>query len=269
MSKQKLPNGVDVIVRLHDPSRFTEMDRAVFSIFNQVFRPVNVVIVAQRFTALEIDEIAHKLSIYQKDDAFNISITNVVNPSSGDIRSKLLNVGISQCKYRFMAILDADDYVYENSYQRLVSELLKSKSHAAFGNIKVKHVSLINDWVYNLFEEPNKYNGSSASDLVYDNFCPIHSFLLDRSAFDASDLQFNESLSRLEDYEFLLRIATKYKLHFIERSFFVGVYNWHIDGKNSILTMNDDKDIKIKKIIEWSAGSNRIWRQKISIRASD
>ena len=43
--------GVDVIIRFHNPSRLWELERAAFSIVGQSHAPVRLLVTTQRFSA--------------------------------------------------------------------------------------------------------------------------------------------------------------------------------------------------------------------------
>ena len=47
-------DGLDVVVRFHDPRRFRELDRWMFSLVGQSYRPLTIHLVTQRFTAAEL-----------------------------------------------------------------------------------------------------------------------------------------------------------------------------------------------------------------------
>ncbi|MDP1080574.1 hypothetical protein Q6298_28070, partial [Klebsiella pneumoniae] len=49
--------GLDVIIRVHDSSRLFELDRAIFSLVNQQFAPIQPVIVMQRFSSDEVEAV--------------------------------------------------------------------------------------------------------------------------------------------------------------------------------------------------------------------
>lgn len=53
------------------------------------------------------------------------------------------------------------------------------------------------------------YKGDGLLALLRQNFCPIHSFVLDRSKVDPEDLYFDQTMWRDEDYDFLIRICAR------------------------------------------------------------
>jgi hypothetical protein len=102
----------------------------------------------------------------------------------------------------------------------------------AFGSIAWKDVEVFQDAL--LVENRRvPWKGKTLIDLWNDNFCPIHSMMLDREEIDRDDLWFDESLCKVEDYDFLLRISAKYAASFRLVGTFIGDYYIKNDGSNT------------------------------------
>jgi hypothetical protein len=263
-----LPSGVDVIVRFHDYSRIHELDRALFSLLNQAFTPVHPVIVTQNLPESE------SISVRAKVEAHNWvhvghaqpTIINVAGQPNQDLRAKLLNAGIEKARYRFLSFLDSDDYLYGHAYSYLIEEMLSRRVSIAFGGIVCKHVRAFRSFVYTRHRIEGAFVGNGLSDLLEDNFCPIHSFVIDRSGVDTRDITFDTNLCRLEDYDFLLRFCSKYSAWFESRSKTIGVYNWHLDGRGSI-QFHEIDEVKAKANQRaWNSARRHIWRLKSRLR---
>jgi len=256
-------SGVDTIIRCHDPGRFAELDRTLFALLHQSYGPVHPIIVTQGFS----DEPLHKLrgiAESHKWEQFghtNPTIVNVPNANNADMRAHLLNIGLLNVRSRYFAILDSDDYLYSYAYEYLVDELRRTSAAIAFGNISRKDVRAFNDFVYTRNHFSTPFIGNDLADLVIDNFCPIHSFVLDRSAVNAMDLRFDDTLARLEDYEFLLRICAQYPASFSSRKRTIGVYNWHLDGRASNQFAESDEKARTN-LAAWNQARRQIWRLK-------
>jgi hypothetical protein len=267
-SDTRFPIGIDVIVRIHDPKRTCELDRALFSLVNQSFHPVHPIIVTQDFSddaLLQLQDVADKHD--WEHEQVRPTIVNVKNASGGDLRSRLLNVGLSHARHRFFGVLDFDDYLYGHAYEYLISEAMRDNAAISFGHIVINHVRVFSDHMYILKKVRDGFSGNSFDELLHGNFCPIHSFVVDRAIVDPQDLYFDEGLTRLEDYEFFLRICSKYKTNFKSRSKAVGVYNWRLEGGNSTdffanAAINDPRNK-----LEWAKAARRIWRRKCLIRS--
>jgi hypothetical protein len=262
------PMGVDVIVRLHDPNRLLEFETALFSLLNQSFKPVHPIVVTQSFDAEATSRVQAAIDTLDWTERGHHcpTVLNVDAPPGQDIRAKLLNAGISRVRTRFLAFLDGDDYLYGHAYRHLVDRALASRAVIAFGSIVCKHVKVFNEFVYTSKTLKDVFKGNSLKDLLTQNFCPIHSFVVDRARVSPNDLTFNPELSRLEDYDFLLRLCSQYPAAFEGLDVVVGVYNWHLDGRGTIEFSGVDP-VKVKENRQaWNVARRHIWRLKTEFR---
>jgi hypothetical protein len=261
----RLAAGIDVIVRFHDPARMDELDRALFSLVNQSFRPVHPVIVAQNLSEPDLARLRQIVELHDWDyEQLAPTICNVAG--GGDLRSKLLNVGISLCRHRYLAILDFDDYLYGHAYAHLISAAIRHGAAISFGDIVVNSLRIFDGHAYVLEKTREQFRGASFDQLLSGHSHPIHSFVVDRSLVDPADLRFDEALTRLEDYEFLLRLAQRYPMTFDGLDMPIGVYNWRVEGGNSTDFFPGTAGDRINKA-EWAKAQRRIWRLKCTIRS--
>lgn len=227
---------LDVVVRFHDVRRLRELERAIFSIVVQSFRPINILLTVQRFTPEELAITRETLApVLELEVSLSISIINWNSDEPLDGRSALINCGIQVGQSRYLAFLDYDDLLYDNAYHSLSERLRKTQAAIAFGRICVRNVD-----VYSTHLHVNSKSfpllGSNLWDLLERNFCPIHSFMIDRSRITPQDLYFDTSYTLNEDYDFLIRICAKYIADFSLADDCIGCYHLKNDGSNSILT---------------------------------
>ena len=104
---------------------------------------------------------------------------------------KSRNIGIKLSKGRYILFLDDDDFLLENSVDRLYSAMGKSVTFA-YGS----HIFLRQDGIV-----PNKLNELTYSDLLVANQLPVGGYLIDKSTI--SNL-FDEQLRSHEDWDFIL-----------------------------------------------------------------
>jgi hypothetical protein len=269
-SRTALPMGVDVIVRLHDPKRLIELDQALFSLLNQTFHPVHPIVVTQAFSdemTAEVRSLINRFD-WQERGHQQPSIINVAAPAGLDIRAQLLNVGVGSARNRFLAFLDGDDYLYGHAYEYLVNQALSSGAALTFGGIVCRHIRVFEQFVFSAKESRDVFRGQGLRDLQTANFCPIHSFIVDRNQVAPDDLVFNPGLTRLEDYDFLLRVSTRYTTHFKSRAQTIGIYNWHLDGRGSIQYAEADPARAAENKRAWNSALRHIWRLKTLLRDS-
>ncbi len=228
------PN-IDVIIRYHDPNRWFELERCLFSLACSENVNVRASIVCQRFSESEIENLNRLCSDYQyMGQTLSYQVLNFVNEKPLDARSALLNLGIQRTDYDYIAFLDYDDVIYPHAYSLLIKTIVNEDVAMAFGGIFVKNVIQGSDFSITL-SRLDRFKKGQIMDLFVDNFCPIHSYVIDRTSIDTRDLYFDERFTRLEDYEFLIRLCAKYPVSFSHLHDFIGDYYWKDDGSNSTL----------------------------------
>ncbi len=230
---------LDVIVRFHDLARISELARCLLSLVCQTYRPIVINLCTQRFSADEIAAIqAQMKSVLQIDESVQMRVHNFASEHPADARSALLNLGMKNSAGRYLAFLDYDDVIFPQSYQTLIGELRSSKSAIAFGSINIKHVDVHDEFVV-ATRRSNPFYGEGLRDLVRANFCPIHSFVIDRSMASKSEMYVDNCLSKNEDYDFILRICASSRSSFRLCRCVVGDYYLKSDGSNTIMVQYD------------------------------
>ncbi|MFS1523017.1 hypothetical protein ACL7TT_02710 [Microbulbifer sp. 2304DJ12-6] len=191
-----------------------------------------------------------------------------------DARSKLMTVGMNahiESENRYLAFLDYDDYMYSHAYSVLINSLGKSKAAIAFATVEMAKVIALKDYEF-IYEISLPFQGANKIDLLKENFCPIHSYIVDTTRIDATELYFQSDMTRLEDYEFLLRIAGCNPCDFSQLGVKIGCYIMRNDGSNSTPTEADGSDGEEKqKIWEFNRRKLLSQRSKIEVKfyASD
>ena len=153
-----------------------------------------------------------------------------------------------------MAILDDDDVVYQDGYSSLISTLLKGTAALAAGGTVRADVARAAGCLYVERKLPWMHAGRSQRDLLKRNFLPIHSYVLDRTRIAVEDLHFDERLSRLEDYELLLRLGAKYEFDLSLLGVPVCEYRRHTDR---VLERRDEQS-SASQDAPWAAAEARL-----------
>lgn len=227
---------VSVITRFHDIKYIKYLERAIQSLHGQTNVQVMPVIVLQGFSQDELNSVMDMLnSNWFFPEHLEPQIVNFRCDKGVDVRSHLLNEGIKEhlsSKNRFLAFLDYDDVLYSHAYDLLAQTLDCSGSAIGFATVEVANVIPFYDYDF-VYEMTTPYVGENKLDLLKENFCPLHSYLLDTDKLDPSELFFREDLNRVEDYEFLLRIAGKNSCNFKNLGKKIGCYFMRSNGTNT------------------------------------
>lgn len=226
---------VNVVIRFHDVTKLRHLSTALLAVYAQQYQPVQAVVVLQHFSPAEVAAVERIVQAFRWAAPRMPPLVQNADVPSGDQRSKLLNEGLRFCSGRYLAFLDYDDVLYRHAYAYLVNRLCRTGAAIAFGRVYRKDVVPGAAFDYH-FARSRPFRGRTRLELFQNNFCPLHSYLLDRSQIPTEDLWFDEGLARLEDYDFLLRLCAKHATDFGGLDKFIGEYTLRNDGSNSILS---------------------------------
>lgn len=252
-------------MRLHDSTRILYLRRALFSLVCQDYRPLSIYIVTQRFSESEVRKLHSDLcTTLALDPLISFKVLNYSTPEPGDARSALMNLGIRATTGRYLAFLDYDDVIYPTAYSRLIDELQIRRCAIAFGKVLLKRVDVFEDTLI-VERREQRFVGKNVLDLFRANFCPIHSFVIDRSKLSDNELWFDESLSRAEDYEFLLRICAVHEASFLPYEKAVGDYFYRNDGTNTVLLTSNPGD---ERPFSWKTAEDFLEQRRRTLNVS-
>lgn len=228
-----IENQVDCIVRLHDVKRLNELERCVFSLVGQTYRPLNIIVALQRFSPSDIAQVEASLArLLKMHDAPSLELVNFTSEEPKDARTELLNLGLSKASGQYVGFLDYDDVLYPEAYSLLVDQLKASNAAIVFSSVRVVHADVSPQFIVATRADSAVFPGEGLVDLFVANFCPIHSYLIDRS-ITSSELYFDTLLTWEEDYDLLLRITAAYPADFKLVGTIVGDYYIKSDLSNS------------------------------------
>ena len=244
--------GLDVVVRFHDLARLDELGRAVFSLALQDYRPLSIQLACQRMDVPAQESIRAALEpILAIVPEVAFTLLNHEAPEPRDARAALLNLGLRAGQGRYAAFLDYDDLIYPEGHRLLIAELEASGAAVAFGGIL--NADIDRDGLVPFTRAKRRvFQGEGLARLLCNNFCPLHSFVLDRFRIAAEDLAVDERLVALEDYDLLLRLCARYPSSFRLKDKIVGEYLFKNDGSN----LNP---------LAYHAGSSKPWEAAVAV----
>ena len=169
------------------------------------------------------------------DGEIGLTLLNWPHAEPSDGRSALANLGFEAAQGRYLAFLDYDDTSYPEAHRLLIGRLRAGPAAVAFGGICWKIMDRDSGFPYAVAKQC-PFKGSRLRDLFVGNFCPIHSFVIDRTRIPRQFMFFDPLLTRAEDYDFLLRICSQYESDFSLVGTIIGDYCIKTDGTNTINT---------------------------------
>ena len=237
-------SGLDVIVRIHDVGRLPELERCILSLIGQSYRPLAIHVVTQRFLGVDscllqgiLDTFAH----LEPDVVFQV--LNYDEPEPKDARSCLVNLGYAHLLGRYVYLLDYDDLTTPHGCATLIQDLAETGAAISFGKVMGAQL-MIDGPIIMMRTRQDLYRGRGLIDLFRQNFCPIHSFVVDRSRISDEALWFDPSRSRDEDYDFLIRTCAAYPSSFRRKEYVVGFYGLKDDGSNTVMAPGGETDAR-------------------------
>ncbi len=189
----------------------------------------------QCFSDAQHREVADRLGLLLRlPDAPVLRIHNWQGEHGIDWRTRLFNLALGVVRGRYLAFLDYDDVLFPEAYELLVRQMRYSGAGIVFASVQEMRVN-IRGSLYQVAgtQKPN-YHGESLFDLFRSNFCPIHSYMIDRRGVPGEIMHFDESLSIEEDYDLLLRICAACRSDFSLLDTKVGYYFFKTDGSNTV-----------------------------------
>jgi hypothetical protein len=238
---------VSVGVRYHDISKLSFLRRCLISIDAQSSVHPHIYIVTQDFSASSLEAVNDLLLQCLAINGSTYTLINVQNPNGLDLRTKLLNK-IVQAHYSdsmssYLCFIDYDDLWYSHALKTLLSPLLKTSFVMSYADIHLADVWTDGEIFYlrDVFDR-QIISKKTKSDLLKGNFLPLHSYMFDTSKISQDLFVYDESLSRNEDYDFLIRLASSNAVTRAVSNRLIGLYNFYTCDEGAINTCDNPFD---------------------------
>ena len=256
---------LSVVIRFHSGGSFALLREALVSLAQQDWNDLELILALQN-PADEMEAAVRQLIGEQPwRVAPAVRIVPVQVPAGVDGRSRLLNCGVAAASGRYLAFLDYDDVVYRHGYALLIQQLQRGGCAWAVGGcVKARCVAAGDSW--NVAERSRFATLRSVIDLLWRNFIPIHSYVIDRAALEDFEFSFDESLTRFEDYDFLLRLTAHSTPDMSMIDNMVCEYRMRVDGPNSALECHTSPSADAQR--EWKRCEAIVEKRKDGLRCS-
>lgn len=221
---------LSVIVRFHQGGAIALLRRALYSLLGNPQAAVEVIVMVQYRDASLLEEVGRLCASSLAGRSWQVQ--GILAAEEEDLRSALLAEGVAHATGRHIAFLDFDDVLFLNGVLRSVDICEEDDADMVVGQTLLAGVrgTFPNDYVltkerYVLTVPP------SPLVLLARNFAPICSVVVRRSFFERTGLTFSRELSRIEDYDMLIKIlgAGKVGLRPLRLGVINAQYNLNID----------------------------------------
>ena len=235
---------VSVGVRFHDISKLNFLQRCLISIDAQSSVVPHIYLLTQDFSESDLVIVSQLLEKCLKTNGTTHSLINVPNPNRLDLRSKLLNEIVNahytEALSSYLCFIDYDDIWYSHALRTLLMPLLHGVYSISYADIHLADVWTDGEIFYirNLLDR-HRISTKTKSDLLQGNFLPLHSYMFDTSTIDKDMFVYDESLSRNEDYDLLIRIASCSPVTRAVSNRLIGLYNFYSHDNITINTCDN------------------------------
>lgn len=197
---------VSVVIPLYN--REKTIQRAVDSVLNQTYENIEVIVVDD----CSNDKSIEKLHKYEKDGRVRIFYQD---KNSGANAAR--NRGIQEARGEYIAFQDSDDEWLPCKLERQISFMIKQESFATFCPVQ-RHYGKAVQTIPNI--RGNLSGTEIRNRLRESNIITTPALVVNKKVVAKIGL-FDEEMPRLQDYEFVIRIAKQFDISYLDESFVV------------------------------------------------
>jgi lipopolysaccharide biosynthesis protein/SAM-dependent methyltransferase len=151
-----------------------------------------------------------------------------------DLRSRMLNESLRKVETRYAGFLDYDDLLMPHAYEWLIDRLRTTGKAVAFGRVFCTTFS--SSTGLRLARSRRYERGYSYEEFIQNNHAPLHSFLMDMSQIDVSDVIYYDNQRYMEDYLLTLQIFRRDNCDWdsLSQNVYIGEYIHSIDRPHTL-----------------------------------
>jgi hypothetical protein len=219
-----------LITRMHRYELIEQMDTAIASVLSQSYQPIEWILSVGNFSESQLSDL--QVFINKRVLRGSVRVVHSQTPGVEDNRSILATAGLQQATGDYVSFLDYDDALDRRFCELHVANLKSSQAAVSVSGCLRR---LIDAKTGQVLKEDRPYSKGTKLDLVDGNFIPIHCYCLAVKRCNKQDLYFDSELNRVEDYDFLLRLAQTAEFDFTLQHLDLSVYNIRNDASNTVL----------------------------------
>jgi glycosyltransferase involved in cell wall biosynthesis len=231
---ESIQSGVSVIVTTYNGEK--SIEKTISSVLNQSYQNIQLIVVDDGSTDRTNSILK---AIANKDSRVELISLN----KNSNLPAVGRNVGIRQCKFKYIAFIDHDDMWEKFKLERQIQFLNKNQSlamaHCRMQVFTHSYFALRNLWY------PTIPKHVSREELIQENRIQFSSVIMKKEILNTIGL-FDESLElrAIEDLELWIRIASEFKIGF--QNDLMGYYFFSENNTSQ----NEKNDIKMKRLYQ-------------------
>lgn len=229
---------LSVVMSNHNGQEF--LKEAIESILNQTFDDFEFII---------IDDFSNDNSLEIIKSYKDRRIVVIKNSSNFGL-TKSLNIGLKEAKGEFIARMDSDDISEPDRFKKQLAFFEKNSEYSVLGC----YAQIINSKGRKVGELVNPIEDQEIKEcLIVDNAMSPHGGLIIKKQALDNIGGYDESIIKSQDYDLLLRLSEKYKMHNLPEF----LYRWRTHEK-SISNASRDSQTYYKNLAQENAIKRRI-----------
>lgn len=205
-----MKDKISVIIPTYN--REKHIEKSVRSVLDQTYTNIEVIVVDDH-SVDQTEKVIKKI----KDERLKYI---KLRKNAGACHTR--NVGIEHATGSYIAFQDSDDVFKKDKLEKQLKHLKECKSDLDF--CKLEDVTYEKSYIFpTKKQEENLQNKTILEELCNGNLISTQTILAKKKVFE--DVKFDETLPRFQDYDLVLRIASKYKISYT-KEILVDVYKY-------------------------------------------
>lgn len=205
-------NSKKVSVIIPTYKRSEMLGRAINSVLDQSYKNIEVIVVDDNDEGSSFRLATMNFMKKYENEKKIIYLKHSKNKNGSAAR----NTGIRYSNASYIAFLDDDDFWFPTKIEKQVNQM--ENLDDCYGGISCFHVRRYKKWAYAEIKFQPKESGNYVAEFLSNKLSmPSSTLLLRRSIFNKVGL-FDESFTRHQDLEFLIRYFRNYKLDVVEET---------------------------------------------------
>lgn len=219
---------LDVIVRTVE-GRLKYLRDALYSLVGLTYPSVRALVCVDRSSPTYADSVRQLVA--HLEGLLEVVVLEV--PPHQAERGRPLNWGLAHATAEFVSFLDDDDVYYPSFGDRLVGCLrAHPEADVAYGIGQVVRGEAA-DWGFRALNRVKRYEEPfDRAHLFVENYIPINTLVVRRSAIEGAGIHFDETLPIYEDWAFLRELAARFEFQFVDHV--ISEYRLRTDGSNAV-----------------------------------